>query len=88
MKKNYFNYTQVKDKYLLTNDLGRYMFLTKNELLRLIMDRLDPEEELTLRLKEQYFLYEVTMILWKRQVRNSGNIEGICFRELLFIFLY
>ena len=58
MKKNYFNYTQVKDKYLLTNDLGRYMFLTKNELLRLIMDRLDPEEELTLRLKEQYFLYE------------------------------
>ena len=33
MKKNYFNYKQVNDKYLLTNDIGRYVFLTL--LLRL-----------------------------------------------------
>lgn len=30
MKKNYFNYKQVNDKYLLTNDIGRYVFLTKD----------------------------------------------------------
>ena len=58
MKKNYFNYKQMRDKYLLTNDLGRYVFLTKEEFLRFITDKLDPKEELTQRLKEAYFLYD------------------------------
>lgn len=57
-KKNYFNYKQIRDKYLLTNDLGRYVFLTKEEFLRFITDKLDPQEELTQRLKEGYFLYD------------------------------
>ena len=58
MKRNYFNYKKIKDKYLLTNDLGRYIFLTKDEFLKFITDRLKPEEKLTQLLKGQYFLYE------------------------------
>lgn len=46
MKKNYFNYTRIKDKYLLTNDLGRYVFLSKEEMYRFLSDQLSPEEEL------------------------------------------
>ena len=30
MKKNYFNYKVINDKYLLTNDLGRYIFLSED----------------------------------------------------------
>ena len=58
MKRNYFNYKKIKDKYLLTNDLGRYIFLTKDEFLKFITDRLKPEEKLTQLLEGQYFLYE------------------------------
>ena len=41
MKKNYFNYKQVNDKYLLTNDIGRYVFLTKDQFYRFLMDKLE-----------------------------------------------
>lgn len=42
MKRNYFNYKKIRDKYLLTNDLGRYIFLTKDEFLRFVTNKLDP----------------------------------------------
>ena len=58
MKRNYFNYKKIRDKYLLTNDLGRYIFLTKDEFLRFVTNKLDPQEELAGRLKDEYFLYE------------------------------
>ena len=60
MKKNYFNYKQVKDKYLLTNDIGRYVFLTKDQFYRFLMDKLELEEEITAALKENYFLYDTS----------------------------
>lgn len=60
MKKNYFNYTRIKDKYLLTNDLGRYAFLSKEEMYRFLTDQLKPEEGLTTKLKENYFLYDTS----------------------------
>ena len=58
MKRNYFNYKKIRDKYLLTNDLGRYIFLTKDEFLRFVTNKLDPQEGLAGRLKDEYFLYE------------------------------
>ena len=57
MKRNYFNYKKIRDKYLLTNDLGRYIFLTKDEFLRFVTNKLDPQEGLAGRLKDEYFLY-------------------------------
>lgn len=60
MKKNYFNYKQVNDKYLLTNDIGRYVFLTKDQFYRFLMDKLESEEEITAALKENYFLYDTS----------------------------
>lgn len=42
----------------MTNDLGRYIFLTKDEFLRFVTNKLDPQEELAGRLKDEYFLYE------------------------------
>lgn len=58
MKKNYFNYRTIKGQYLLTNDLGRYIFLSKDQFERMMKDQLSPEEEITGRLKEEFFLYD------------------------------
>ena len=58
MKKNFFNYKKIGDKYLLTNDLGRYMYLSKEELYRMLTDQIDEEEELSQRLREKFFVYD------------------------------
>lgn len=60
MKKNYFNYSKFKDKYLLTNDLGRYCFLTKQEMYELVTDKLLPDSEIYQELKEKYFIYDIS----------------------------
>lgn len=58
MKKNFFNYIEMRQKVLLTNDLGRYVFLSKEEFYRFLRDQLDPQEEITQRLMDEFFLYD------------------------------
>lgn len=58
MKKNFFNYREMRQKVLLTNDLGRYVFLSKEEFYRFLRDQLDPQEEITQRLMDEFFLYD------------------------------
>ena len=58
MKKNFFNYREMGQKVLLTNDLGRYLFLSREEFYRFLRDRLDPQEEITQRLVDEFFLYD------------------------------
>lgn len=58
MKKNYFNYKVIKGKYLLTNDLGRYIFLSEDQFDRMMKDQLIEEDEITQRLKENFFLFD------------------------------
>ena len=33
---NYFNFKKLNNEYLITNDLGRYLFADKKELISLI----------------------------------------------------
>ena len=58
MKKNFFNYQEMGQKVLLTNDLGRYVFLSREEFYRFLRDQLDPQEEITQRLMDEFFLYD------------------------------
>lgn len=55
---NYFNYKKFKDKYLITNDLGRFEFLTKDELFTFVTEKMDKESDKYLQLKEKYFAYD------------------------------
>ena len=55
---NYFNFRPYKNKYLLTNDLGRYCFLEPEQLRSLLTDRLSPESDAARLLRERYFLYD------------------------------
>lgn len=42
---NYFNFRKLNNRYLITNDLGRYMFVTNRELKSLITDNVDMNSE-------------------------------------------
>lgn len=55
---NYFNFTKFRDKYLVTNDLGRYLFLTSEEFFAFTNEAVAPERELYQRLYDNYFIYE------------------------------
>ena len=55
---NYFSFKEYKDKYLITNDFGRYAFLRPDEFRQLLTDRLDPDSELFRSLSDRYFVYD------------------------------
>ena len=40
---NYFNFKKFDDDYLLTNDLGRYMFVSAPEFKALLTGTVDPD---------------------------------------------
>ena len=68
---NYFNFKKFGDKYLVTNDLGRYMFVSPDELKQLIGCQIDFESSFGQKAKEDLFCYE-------------GSVQG--FSERLFHF--
>ena len=53
---NHFNFQKFNDKVLITNDLGKYAFLTAGEFKNFIMDKLDENNECYSILKDRYFL--------------------------------
>lgn len=73
--KNYFNFKQMKDKYLLTNDTGRFVFLNRDEFQKLVDNQLDDDQELVNKLKQGYFIYDMHKELFvdevKAEVRNK-----------------
>lgn len=55
---NYFNFTKIKDKYLITNDLGYYYFLDKINFLSFINGQIEQDTKIYKDLKDKFFLYE------------------------------
>ncbi len=59
MKTNYFNFEKFDNKYLLTNDFGRYSFVSDTVFEKLVDEKYDDIDENTLnRLKDSYFIYD------------------------------
>lgn len=55
---NYFNFKKFKDRYLLTNDLGNYLFLSKNEFSKLCNNTYIEDEKLYKKLSGKYFIVD------------------------------
>lgn len=56
-KINYFNFEEMKDKFLITNDLGRYLFIDKNHIKSILNRNFNiPRGQLKL-LEDNYFIY-------------------------------
>ena len=53
MKSNYYNFKKYKDKYLLTNEEGKYIFLSEEEFHHLVYREYNKlEEGIFVRLKQ------------------------------------
>lgn len=74
-KKNYFNFKQMNDKYLLTNDTGRFLFLNKDEFQRLINNNINDYQELVNKLKQGHFIYDKHKELFVDEVNAEVRIR-------------
>ena len=55
---NHFNFKKFDDCYLITNDLGRFCFLTEEDFNCLINDKIDSFHPKYNHLKENFFIYD------------------------------
>ncbi len=56
-KLNYFNFKNKQNKYLLTNDVGEYIFLEKEDFVKLIKKE-ELEDEVKQNLLDKGFIYD------------------------------
>lgn len=74
---NYFNFKKLGDQYLLTNDLGRYMFASHDELRALVLGTVDYDSQFGKNAAENYFCYngstQAFSEILKPYVRESKN---------------
>lgn len=56
-KLNYFNFKEKENNYLITNDIGKYVFLSKQDF-RNLMQKKELEQELKTELIQKGFIYE------------------------------
>ncbi len=69
---NHFNFEKFGKKILITNDFGRYQFLSETEFSAFITNELDPGTELYARLRKNYFILER-----KTDLLNDELLYGI-----------
>ena len=77
MKLNYFNFKEFNGEILLTNDMGRYAFVEKEEFRALLASELDMNSDTGKKLSEAGMVYESPAIhflnknKWKLAVAKS-----------------
>lgn len=54
---NYFNFKKINNKYLLTNDLGKYMFVSSKELESLLKNDIDYASDFGSEATDKFFCY-------------------------------
>lgn len=69
MKLNHFNFKEFKGKYLLTNDLGKYVFIEKSEFKQLVAKRIDLSTETGKELINAKMIYEGSDLSFSEETR-------------------
>lgn len=89
MKLNYFNFKAFKDKMLLTNDFGDYVFLTQNEFRKVIAQNINTDSDLYFRLREHKMVYDESPLefssLMYHDLRESKNHINIATSLHIFV---
>lgn len=85
---NYFNFKEKNCKYLLTNDTGEFIFISKNEFENLIQKK-ELKDELKIELKQKGFIYEGNMEIFatKQAMRLRRTKECLLTPTTLHIFV-
>ena len=58
MKLNYFNFKEFGDRFLMTNDFGQYIFVSKEDFQKVLSLELEPDSELYKQLIEKRMIYD------------------------------
>lgn len=81
MKLNYFNFKPFGDKFLLTNDFGKYIFVSSDEFKKIIKKEIDNSSPLASELILKQFIYSDTKLEYSsrlmydmRRVKSHVNI--------------
>lgn len=76
---NYFNFKKLNNEYLITNDLGRYLFADKKELFSLINNQVDMNSDFGKSAEENMFCYDGSP-------RGFAEKENLIFVTVKIIF--
>ena len=60
MKLNYFNFKQFGNNILMTNDFGKYVFVSREDFSKILSMRLEQDSELYKILVEKKMIYDET----------------------------
>ena len=60
MKLNYFNFKQFGNNFLLTNDFGKYVFVSREDFSKILSMRIEKNSDLYEMLIERKMLYDET----------------------------
>lgn len=74
MKYNYFNFKKFDDSFLLTNDAGKYVFLSPSQMVKLLKNQLTESDECYNDLCDRYFIFDKPVEMFAAQM--SGDIRG------------
>jgi len=78
-KLGFFRFKKLGKDYLLTNDIGNYLFLKPEEFKKFLEGKLNKENKIYKQLKEKYFLageFNTEDLAGKYAQKNSFLIEG------------
>lgn len=78
---NHFNFRREKDgAFLITNDYGCYDFLTKEEFLTLVQDRIAQDTPLYQRLRDKLFLVDTTDVYSSETAARLRSMKNYLFQ--------
>ena len=86
---NHFFFRNFNGKKLITNDFGRYSFLSDIEFNQLLSDEISKESSKYQELKEKFFLYEGNKEVFLQEVRDHARYSRsyLFSATALFIFV-
>jgi len=68
---NHFNFGKFKDKILVTNDFGRFIFLTKDDFKKFVDGKTGPQDEIYTSLVENHFILESPSVLFDDELKDE-----------------
>lgn len=74
---NYFNFKQIKEKFLITNDFGKFSLLSKSDFNSLVTGKINPDSEMYHELCEKLFIFDSSPTCFiefaQNEMKNSKN---------------
>lgn len=71
MRYNYFNFKKFDDTFLLTNDAGKYIFLSPPQMVKLLKNQITENDELYSELQDRFFIFDKSIDLLSSRMSDG-----------------